>query len=178
MKYKETLYGRHTKPTFWDNTGKCPTISNTLFHTFFWLKFCFLCSSLLWNGTRCRPWSDCSFRSSLICVYTVCLCHFLRTFSVQNFRTFILRNISKCHLLKFVLSMLSVNLVWFKSFYTVLGRNIPWKSLGKRGTLKSARAISFIVLASTMSRKARFPDSNSVQFTAESTTPENIQRAS
>ena len=38
--------------------------------------------------TQCRCWSDCSIRSSLIWVCTVCICHFVRNFSVQNFRTF------------------------------------------------------------------------------------------
>ena len=37
---------------------------------------------------QCRPWSDCSFRSSLIWVCTVCICHFVRHFGVQNFKTF------------------------------------------------------------------------------------------
>ena len=34
------------------------------------------------------PWSDCSCRSSLIWVYTVWICHFVRHFGIQNFRTF------------------------------------------------------------------------------------------
>ena len=35
-----------------------------------------------------RPRSDCSFRCSLIWVYTVCICYFDRGFCVRNFRTF------------------------------------------------------------------------------------------
>ena len=63
----------------------------TLYSIPLWLKLCFLCSSLLntgWNGKQCRPWSDCSFRSSQIRVYTVCICQFVRLFSVRNPRTF------------------------------------------------------------------------------------------
>ena len=58
--------------------GKCPKILNTLFHAFFWLKFCFLCSCLL----KCLvEW----LRSSPIWVCTVC-----KHLDVQNFRTFTL----------------------------------------------------------------------------------------
>ena len=64
--------------------SKCAKISNTLIHTF-WPKFCF---TTLWNGKQCRSWSDCSFRSSLIWACTVCICHFIRHFGEQNFRTF------------------------------------------------------------------------------------------
>ena len=41
-----------------------------------------------WNGKQYRPWSDCSFRSSLIWDYTVCIWYFISNFCVQNFRTF------------------------------------------------------------------------------------------
>ena len=62
----------------------------TLYSMIFLLKFCFLCSYFLkqWNGKQCRPWSDCSFRSSLVWVCTVCTCHFVSHFGVWNFRTF------------------------------------------------------------------------------------------
>ena len=73
------------------NYGKCPEISNDLkVHSIlFWPKYCFLCSCFLKHNVewQSRPWSDCSWRSSLIWVYTVCICHFVRAFGVRNFRT-------------------------------------------------------------------------------------------
>ena len=70
---------------------KCPKILNTLFCAIR-TKLCFLCSCFLTqrNGKQCRSWSDCSFRSSLwrsslIWVCTICICHFVSNFGVQNF---------------------------------------------------------------------------------------------
>ena len=61
----------------------------------FGVMFAFLCRCFLkiprlalWNGKQCRPWSDCSFRSSLIWVCSLCICHFISNFAVPNFRTF------------------------------------------------------------------------------------------
>ena len=59
-------------------------------HSIFKPKYYFLCScfskySVEW---QCRPWSDWSWRSSLIWVYTVCICYFVRPLGVQNFKTF------------------------------------------------------------------------------------------
>ena len=72
--------------------SKCPIILNTLFHTKCTLAYiCFLCScflNILWIDKQCRPCSEGSFRSSLIRVCTVCICHFVRNFGVQNFRSF------------------------------------------------------------------------------------------
>ena len=55
------------------------------------LNFAFsavLSQNTWWNGKQCRPWSDCFFRWGLICVYTACICHYVRTFGVRNFMTF------------------------------------------------------------------------------------------
>ena len=59
----------------------------TLYSIPFWPKLCFY-AVVSWNGKQRRPWSDCSFRSSLIWVCTVCICHFVRHFGVGNFWTF------------------------------------------------------------------------------------------
>ena len=62
-----------------------------LFHTFLAKSLIFILLFLkntYWNGKQCRPWSDCSFRSSLIWVCTVCICYFDRNLGIQNFRTF------------------------------------------------------------------------------------------
>ena len=86
----------HTYSNFLDKSrssrmyySKCPKNLDT-FSIFFWIKFCFLCSCFFkclmeW---QCRPWSDCSFRSSLIWVCTFCIWHFVRNFGVRNLRTF------------------------------------------------------------------------------------------
>ena len=68
--------------------GKCPKISNTLIYTFLGPKLCFL---YLVEWQQFRLWSDCSSRSSLIWVYTVCICHFVRNFGVRKFRIFIVQ---------------------------------------------------------------------------------------
>ena len=88
------------------NFGQWPKISNTSFpHPFFlflfFLSVCFTKYTCTWrNGKQCRPWSDCSFRSSLIWVCTVCICHFVRKVGVQNFRTCTIM-----HLFRFTLTL-------------------------------------------------------------------------
>ena len=73
----------------------------TLFETF-WPKVCFLCSCFLkylveWQAVRhrsdcSRPRSDCSFKSCLIWVCTVCIRQFFRNFGVETLgHLFVLR---------------------------------------------------------------------------------------
>ena len=52
----------------------------TLYSILFWPKFCFICICCLKYLV--------SFKSSLIFICTVCICHFVRHFGVCNFRTF------------------------------------------------------------------------------------------
>ena len=65
----------------------------TFYSILFGLNFGFyvvVSSKTKWNAKQCRPTSDCSFRSSLIWVCTFCMCHFVRNFGVQNFKTYTL----------------------------------------------------------------------------------------
>ena len=72
------------------------TVNVLKFPTFYSILFCLnfasnavVSQNIWWNGKQCRPWSDCSFRSNLIWVCTVCICHFVWHFDIRNFRTFI-----------------------------------------------------------------------------------------
>ena len=71
---------------------KCPkNFEHFIPYFFFCQKFAFYAAGSLnthWNSKQCRPWSDGSFRSRLIWVCTVCICHFVRRFGVPNFWTF------------------------------------------------------------------------------------------
>ena len=53
-------------------------------------KFCFLCTCFL---KHLDEWQ--TDRSSLICVYHLCICHFVRNFVVRNFRTFTAANLAQ-----------------------------------------------------------------------------------
>ena len=75
--------------------GKCPKISNTLFHTFlvYILLFLQLFLKILSGISGMANSVDLDqtapiIRSSLIWVHTVCICHFVRHFGVRNFRAF------------------------------------------------------------------------------------------
>ena len=62
--------------------GRCPKILNTLLHTN-------LAQILLFMQVFPKISSGIANRvNSLISVYTVCICRFVRHFGVQNFRTF------------------------------------------------------------------------------------------
>ena len=68
-----------------DNTVNVLKISDTLLHTFasIFSADAFFFIQITWcNGKKCRPWSDFSFRSSLICVCPVCICHFKLAYKI------------------------------------------------------------------------------------------------
>ena len=60
------------------------------FRTLYYILFCFLCSCFLkiLSGMANSVDPDQTAPSGLIRVITVCMCHFVRQFGVQNFRTF------------------------------------------------------------------------------------------
>ena len=76
---KTSTYGTTRKWLLIANVLKFRTLYSIVLPT-----FCFLCSCFLkyfyWNGKQCRPSSYCSWRSSLIWVCTVRICHFVRHF--------------------------------------------------------------------------------------------------
>ena len=70
--------------------SKCPRISNGLFHTFLaWFVLLMqLFLKILCRMANSVDWLDCSFRTCLIWVCTVCICHCVSHIGVWNFRTF------------------------------------------------------------------------------------------
>ena len=103
------MFRRASVCLLFENYSKFPNTctSNTLGHI---SKFCFysFIPQNTWCKCKlCRPWSDCSWRSSLIRVCTVCIYSILpgvrslRTFNVTNLHNiFLLVNITVGHLLK------------------------------------------------------------------------------
>ena len=56
------------------NVVKFLTLHSILIMPIFLCVCVFFSQNTWWNCKQWRPWSDCSFRSSLIWVYTVCIC--------------------------------------------------------------------------------------------------------
>ena len=74
----------HEAWTLRNHYGKCPEISNTLFHTFLALLLLFIQMLLkILSGKANKIDPD---QTALIWVCTVCTCHFVRNFGVRNFR--------------------------------------------------------------------------------------------
>ena len=83
--------------------GKCPEITNTVFHIhtafhtflthffFFFFFFFFAFTQLFLSGIAPVYTLIRLLRSSVIFVYTVGICHFVRNFGIRNFRTFTMR---------------------------------------------------------------------------------------
>ena len=89
-----------------------------------------------WNGKQCRPWSDCSSRSSLIWVYTVCQGFFVRK----------LRIITVIELL--VQTYWIGDLIWrlTKPYLMTLKALLSWPQFTKLFSCSSQLSLKFIML--------------------------------
>ena len=87
-----------------------------------------------WNDKQCRPWSDCSSRSSLIWVYTVC----------PDLDVWKLRNIT-VYLLQFVSNELSCQGDCLGELWQMNKWTDEWTNKGKESWESVSRDVKYII---------------------------------